>query len=136
MFQECLKKFQKDNSSRMDTLEKMQNFQTYCWPARNCNKVSSYMLELQTKIGQIRCMHTLFYIGYINWNKIAQRQTQLKHLLSSAKCPAVWGSIIIHHPTTTLLSTLLLAIAIYSPDQQKKINYSAPIRDIELKFWG
>ena len=37
-----------------------------------------------------------------------------------------------------LYSTLptLLAIAIYSPGQQKKFNYSAPIRDIELKFWG
>ena len=45
----------------------------------------------------------------------------------------VWGSIIIHIPTT-LLS--LYAIAIYSPGQQKKINYSASIRDIELKFWG
>ena len=49
----------------------------------------------------------------------------------------VRGSIIIHIPTlsTTTLS-LLYAIAIYSPGQQKKFNYSAPIRDIELKFWG
>ena len=47
---------------------------------------------------------------------------------------AVRGSIIIHIPTT--LYSLLYAIAIYSPGQQKKFNYSAPIRDIELKFWG
>ena len=47
--------------------------------------------------------------------------------------------IIIISPTllySLLLLLLLRAIAIYSPGQQKKIDYSAPIRDIELKFWG
>ena len=50
-----------------------------------------------------------------------------------SQCKGVQGSIIIHIPTTTN-TTLYYAIAIYSPGQQKKFNYSASIRDIELKF--
>ena len=55
------------------------------------------------------------------------------------QCTAVWGSIIIHHATLlslSLLSTLSHAIVIYSPGKQKEITYSAPIEEIELKFWG
>ena len=54
-----------------------------------------------------------------------------------SNCKFVVGIIIVS-PTTTLYSLLYY----YSPnvqfwtDQQKKFNYSAPIRDIELKFWG
>ena len=40
------------------------------------------------------------------------------------------------HPEGPQQHSTLLVIAIYSPGQQKKFNYSAPIRDIELKFWG
>ena len=36
----------------------------------------------------------------------------------------------------TGLSLLLLPMCSFCTDQQKKINYSAPLRDIELKFWG
>ena len=87
-----------------------------------------------------------FCFGVDNTNcstpNLAQTSTEL------SQCKGVRGSIIIHHPTTTtttttfystlLYSTLLYspAIAIYSLGQQKEINYSAPIRDIELKFWG
>ena len=43
-----------------------------------------------------------------------------------------YHKILLRYGTVLLL---LLKLAIYSQGQQKKINYSAPIRDIDLKFW-
>jgi len=44
--------------------------------------------------------------------------------------------IIIVTPTTSTLPTATTPDVQFCTDQQKKFNYSAPIRDIELKFWG
>ena len=78
-----------------------------------------------------------FCFGVDNTNcstpNLAQTSTEL------SQCKGVRGSIIIHHPTTTTtlsLSTLSGAIAIYSQGQQKEIINLAPIKDIELRFWG
>merc|ERR1712081_60412 len=47
------------------------------------------------------------------------------------------GELYYHKILPLLLpAVILLKLAIYSQGQQKKFNYSAPIRDIELKFWG
>ena len=73
----------------------------------------------------------------------AQREFELSSGVSNIpdllmKCPDVWGSIIIHHPTTTLSSTTLYfsCDSHLLPRPTEKFNYLAPIRDIELEFWG
>ena len=49
----------------------------------------------------------------------------------------VWGSAILRLSLEfEVLIVLILKLAIYSQGQQKKFNYSAPMRDIELKFLG
>ena len=66
-----------------------------------------------------------------NLSLIAQPRTYPQLPLSFANGQLFGGALY----STFLLSTLY-PIAIYSPGQQKKFNYLASIRDIELKYWG
>ena len=52
------------------------------------------------------------------------------------KAKLLGWALLSQNPTTVRYGTTALKLAIYSQGQQKKINYSAPIRDIDLKFWG
>ena len=52
-----------------------------------------------------------------------------------SNCKFVVGIIIVSPTLLSLLATTTPHVK-FCTDQQKKINYSAPIRDIELKLWG
>ena len=71
---------------------------------------------------------------------IAQPRTQPQPPLSLTNVQLFGGTLyytmVLYSLSLSLLSTLSHAIVIYSPGQQKEMIYSAPIRDIELKFWG
>ena len=68
---------------------------------------------------------------------IAQPRTQPQPPLSLTNVQLFGGTLyytmVLY--SLSLLSTLSHAIVIYSPGQQKEMIYSAPIEDIELKFW-
>ena len=74
----------------------------------------------------------IYYVGIANYSapNVAQSPAELCQMYSCL------GEH--YNPSSYYYSTLLStrAIAIYSPDQQKKFNYPAPIKDIELRFWG
>merc|ERR1712081_74751 len=76
-------------------------------------------------------IQTAFYQSFVQIGACFNCSTPSKKKLSCL------GEHYYHKILLLLLHILLLLLrklAIYSQGQQKKINYSAPIRDIDLKF--